>query len=486
METPPAFPHEVWERTPSEAQAYIQALEARVEALEAMVQALQEHNRTLQEQLNHTSRNASRSPSSDPPQHERPRRSRSKRRRGGQPGHPGSTRTLLPVEEVDEVVVLKPEQCTHCHAPLRGDDPQPWRHQVIELPPIKPVVTEYQWHQLVCAACGEVTRAPWPAGVPSGTYGPRVQATVALYTGSYRLSKRTTQQMMDDVFGVPLSVGTISQLEQATTAAVGTPVEEARTYVHAQAVAHLDETRWRQGAKQAWLWVAVTTWVTVFVVRLSRGGDIARALLGKTFAGILVTDRYSAYNWYPVRWRQICWAHLLRDFEAMCDRGGRSEAIGDALLAQAHQMFTWWHRVREGTLKRSTFRSYMTPLRREVERLLEAGSRCGEPKTAGTCRDILKRREALWTFVQVDGVEPTNNTAERALRPGVLWRKGSFGTQSEEGSRFVESMMTVVATLKQQQRNVLEYLTEACEAALRGEAAPSLLPISGQKSQAVA
>jgi transposase len=486
MDRPAALPPDIWVRIPSEAQAYIRALEARLEALEAMVQALQEHNRTLQEQLNQTSRNSSRPPSSDPPQHERPRRPQSQRRRGGQPGHPGHTRTLIPVADVDEVVVLKPEQCTHCHAPLRGDDPQPWRHQVIELPPIKPVVTEYQWHQLVCAACGEVTRAPWPAGVPSGTYGPRVQATVALYTGAYRLSKRTTQQMMDDVFGVPLSVGTISQLEQATTAAVVAPVEEARTYVHTQAVAHLDETRWRQGAKQAWLWVAVTTWVTVFVVRLSRSGDIARALLGKTFSGILVTDRYSAYNWYPVRWRQLCWAHLLRDFEAMCDRGGRSEAIGDALLAQAHQMFTWWHRVRDGTLQRSTFRSYMTPLRREVERLLEAGSGCGVPKTAGTCRDILKRREALWTFVQVEGVEPTNNTAERALRPGVLWRKGSFGTQSEEGSRFVETMMTVVATLKQQQRNALEYLTEACEAVLRGEAAPSLLPIRGQKSQAVA
>jgi transposase len=486
MDTHPSLPQDLWEQTPPAVQAYIGTLEARVVALEAIVHSFEEQVRTLQEQLHQTSRNSSRPPSSDPPQHERPRGPRSTRRRGGQPGHPGSTRTLIPVEEVDEVVVLKPEQCTHCHAPLRGDDPQPWRHQVIELPPIKPVVTEYQWHQLVCAACGAVTRAPWPAGVPSGTYGPRVQATVALYTGSYRLSKRTTQQMMDDVFGVPLSVGTISQLEQATTAAVGTPVEEARTYVHTQAVAHLDETRWRQGAKQAWLWVAVTTWVTVFVVRLSRGGDIARALLGKTFSGILVTDRYSAYNWYPVRWRQLCWAHLLRDFEAMRDRGGCSEEIGNALLAQAHQMFTWWHRVREGTLKRSTFRSYMTPLRREVERLLEAGSRCGEPRTAGTCRDILKRREALWTFVQVDGVEPTNNTAERALRPGVLWRKGSFGTQSEEGSRFVESMMTVVATLKQQQRNVLGYLTEACEAALRGEAAPSLLPLRGQKSQAVA
>src|SRR2546427_1982669 len=486
METPPAFPHEVWERTPSEAQAYIRALEARVEALEAMVQALQEHNRALQEQLNQTSRNSSRPPSSDPPQPARPRRPRSQRRRGGQPGHPGHTRTLIPVEEVDEVVVLKPEQCTHCHAPLQGDDPKPWRHQVIEIPPIKPVVTEYQWHQLVCAACGEVTRASWPEGVPSGTYGPRVQATVALYTGSYRLSKRTTQQMMDDVFGVPLSVGTISQLEQATTEVVAAPVEEARTYVHEQAVAHLDETSWRQGGKRAWLWVAVTSFVTVFLVRMSRSGQVARELLGEQFSGILVTDRSSAYNWYPVRWRQVCWAHLLRDFEAMRGRGGASKEIGDALLAQAHQMFTWWHRVRQGTLKRSTFRAYMTPLRREVERLLEAGSQCGVPKTEGTCREILKRHEALWTFVQVEGVEPTNNTAERSIRPGVQWRKGSFGTQSEEGSRFVESMMTVVATLKQQKRNVLAYLTAAHEAALRGEAAPSLLPAHKMESQAAA
>jgi hypothetical protein len=221
---------------------------------------------------------------------------------------------LLPVNEVDEVVVIKPEECTQCHAPLSGDDPKPWRHQVIELPPIKPVVTEYQWHQLVCAACGEVTRAPWPTGVPSGTYGPRVQATVALYPGSYRVSKRTTQQMMDEVFGVPVSVGTISQLEQATTEAVAAPVEEARTFVHEQEVAHLDETSWRQGGKRAWLWVAVTSVVTVFVVRLSRGAHVARELLGEEFSGILVTDRYSAYNWYPVRWRQVCWAHLLRDF----------------------------------------------------------------------------------------------------------------------------------------------------------------------------
>jgi len=486
MDTPPSLPPELWERILPEVQAYIRALEERIVLFEAMVHAFQEQVRTLQEQLNQTSRNSSRPPSSDPPQSPRPRRPRGQRRRGGQPGHPGHTRNLVSVEEVDEVVVLKPEQCQGCHASLSGDDASPFRHQVIEMPPIKPVITEYQWHQLVCTACGATTRAPWPAGGPSGTYGPRVHATVALCTGSYRLSKRTTAQVMDELFGVPMSVGTISQSEKATTAVVTAPVEEARAYVHKQRVAHLDETSWRQGDKRAWLWVAVTSFVTVFLVRMSRGGQVARELLGETFSGILVTDRYSAYNWYPVRWRQVCWSHLLRDFEAIRGRGGVSEELGDALLGQAHQMFVWWHRVREGTLQRSTFRSYMSPLRREVERLLEVGSQCGVPKTEGTCREILKRREALWTFVQVEGVEPTNNAAERSIRPGVQWRKGSFGTQSEDGSRFVESMMTVVATLKQQQRNVLEYLTAAHEAALRGEAAPSLLPARAMASQAAA
>ncbi len=360
METLPALSHEVWERTPPEAQAYIRALEARVATLEGMMQA-------LQEQLHQTSWHSSRPPSSDPPHRERPHRPRSKRRRGGQPGHPGHPRTLVPVDEVD-AVVIKPEQCTRCQAPLTGDDPKPWRHQVIEIPPIEPVVTEYQWHQLVCAACGEVSRAPWPEGVPSGTYGPRVQATVALCTGAYRLSKRTTHQVRGEVCGVPMRVGTISPLEQATPEALAAPVEEACTYVQAQAMAHLDETSGRQGGKRAWLWVAVPSLVTVFVVRLSRGGQVAHELLGEGFAGILVTDRYSAYNWSPMRWRQLCWAHVLRDFEAMRGRGGRSAEIGEALLAQAHQMVTWWHRVREGTLKRSTFRSSMSPIRRELER----------------------------------------------------------------------------------------------------------------------
>lgn len=473
MDTHPALPPEIWERTPPEVQAYILHLEARVATLEAAVQ-------DLTERLQQDSHNSSRPPSSDAPKSQRQprRRQPSGRRPGGQPGHRGQTRPLIPVAEVDEVIVLKPESCGRCDQPLDGDDPQPYRHQVVEIPPIRPVVTEYQLHRLSCPACRDSTQAAWPEGVSTGMVGPRAQSVAALCTGAYRLSKRTTQRVLDDLFGLQVSLGTISHLEASTTEAVAAPVAEARVYVQDQSSAHLDETGWREGGKRAWLWVAATTWVTVFLVRLSRGSQVARELLGETFNGILVTDRWSAYNWYPVRWRQFCWAHLLRDIEAMIGRGGRSQAIGEALKSQAHQMFHWWHRVRDGTLSRSSFRSYMSPVRREVEGLLEAGSICGVAKTEGVCRDILKRRQALWTFVHLEGVEPTNNTGERAIRSGVLWRKVSFGTHSAQGSRFVESMMTVVATLKQQHRNVLDYLTSACEAALRDEPAPSLLPAS--------
>jgi transposase len=338
------------------------------------------------------------------------------------------------------------------------------------------VITEYQLHRLVCAVCGEVTRAEVPAGVATGGFGPRVQAIAALCTGAYHLSKRTTQGVLEDLFGLSMSLGTVANLEHATVQAVAAPVAEARAYVQAQTAAYLDETGWREGQQRAWLWTAVSIGVTVFVVRLSRSGKVAQELLGERFWGWLVTDRWSAYNWYPTWRRQLCWAHLLRDIAAMIERGGPSQALGEALRVQVHQMFHWWHRVRDGTLAHASFASYMRPIRREVERLLEAGQTCGVPKTEGTCRDILKRRQALWTFVRHAGVEPTNNAAERAIRPGVLWRQGSFGTHSPEGSRFVEAMMTVVATLKQQHRHVLDYVTATCEAVLQGDPAPSLLP----------
>ena len=471
MNTTPPFPPELWEQTPLAVREYIRTLEARIAALEATVQQ-------LLERLQQDSQNSSRPPSSDPPHAlgQRPRRVPSGRKRGGQPGHPGHTRALLPLEEVETVVPVKPTQCSRCQHPLTGDDSQPYRHQVTELPSVELVVTEYQLHRLVCPACGAPTRAPLPVGVPPGSFGPRVHAIVALCTGAYRLSKRTTQEVMADLFGLPMSLGTMPQLAQATEQAMAAPVAAAQAYVRAQPGAYLDETGWREERARAWLWVAVTAWVTVLVVRLSRGAKVAQELLGERFYGILVTDRWSAYSWYPTRWRQVCWAHLLRDFEAMIERGGRSQEIGAALRQQAHQMFHWWHQVRDGTLTHAQFRLLMRPIRCHVARLLKAGQTCGVPKTEAVCREVSKLYDALWTFVRVEGVEPTNNAAERAIRPGVLWRKGSFGTQSTKGARFVEAMMTVVATLRQQHRNVLAYLTTACQAAYAGEPAPSLLP----------
>jgi len=472
------FSQALWDQTPAAIQEYIQALEARVVALEETVQRLEAMVLHLTEQVQQHSRTSSRPPSSDPPQAlgKRPRREPTGRRPGGQAGHEGHARALVPVEEVDIVVPLKPARCRRCHHPLQGEDLQPQRHQVTEIPPVKPVVTEYQVHQLVCPACGEATRVALPPGVPTGGFGPRLQAMTALCTGGYQLSKRTTQALLEAFFGVSIGLGTITHLEQATTQALAEPVAEARAYVQSQPAAYADETGWREGHQRAWLWTVVTALVTVFLVRRSRSGQVALELLGERFWGWLVTDRWSAYTWYPTWRRQLCWAHLLRDIEAMIARGGHSAEIGEALRAQARKMFHWWHRVRDGTLTHASFRTYMQPVRQEVERWLEVGQTCGVPKTEGTCREIFKRRQALWTFVRHTGVEPTNNAAERAIRPGVLWRKGSFGTQSAEGARFVEAMMTVVATLKQQHRNVLDYLTVACQAALCGESAPSLLP----------
>jgi transposase len=277
-----------------------------------------------------------------------------------------------------------------------------------------------------------------------------------------------------------MGLGTLTHLEHATVPAVAEPVAEARAYVPqppaAYLAAYLDATGWREGQQRAWLWTAVTEWVSGCVIRASRGGKVAQARLGERFWGWLVSDRWSGYTWYPPWRRQVCGAHLLRDIEALLERGGRSRELGEALQVQTRQRFPWWHRVREGTLAHQTFARDMWPVRRAVEQLLEAGQTCGVPKTAGTCRELLTRRQALWTCVRHPGVEPTHNAAERAIRPGVLWRKGSFGTQSAEGSRVVEALMTMVATLKQQHRNVLDSVTAACEAALCGAPAPSLLP----------
>jgi transposase len=276
----------------------------------------------------------------------------------------------------------------------------------------------------------------------------------------------------------------ISKLERRSAAALEAPYNELAIAVHRAKATNIDETSWRQRLRKVWLWAVVTPLFTVFTIAKNRSGDVAKALLGSEGDQVVGSDRFSAYDWILARWRQVCWAHLRRDFQAMIDRHGEGEAIGRRLLSLSNRLFRHWHRVRDGTLQWGAFQERMSRLRREVKHALEDGSRCRCATTAATCFEILKVEEGLWTFARVKGVEPTNNAVERALRHAVLWRRLSGGTDSERGSRFVERMLTVVATCRQQGRNVLDYLTSCFEAERRGQALPSLLPMAEAEIEA--
>jgi transposase len=459
-------------------------------ACRALIAKLEENNKRLEReieelkaQLNKNSRNSSKPPSSNPPWiSNRPPKSPGERPPGGQPGHPGDSRTLLSPDQVSEVVGVKPKECRRCGRLLRGTDPDPRRHQVTDLPPVVAHTIEYLLHRLICPDCGTSTSAELPSGVSSGNFGPGVEALAAYLSGQAHLSKRLVQEVMKDCFGVEMSVGSVVAAQQAVSQALEEPVEQAREYVQSQPIVHSDETSWKEGSDQpdgtgrakAWLWVAATRLVSVFLIHARRGADAARELLGE-FSEYLVTDRWNGYHEWPIRKRQICWAHLIRDFRAYSE-WKEGERIGKALLQESKKLFELWHRVRDGTLSQGTFGRKVGPIRQRVEKLLHRATRSENGELARSCARMLKVFPAFWTFVRVPGMEPTNNAAERALRPGVLYRKISFGTQSDRGSRFVERMLTVVCTLRLQGRNVLDYLRKACERANLGREAPSLLP----------
>lgn len=337
------------------------------------------------------------------------------------------------------------------------------------------IAAEYQLHRLVCGQCGLTTCGTLPVGVPVSGYGPRLASSVALWTGAYRLSKRLAASLCREVLGVPLALGEVCRVEQTVAQALDPVVEEARAYVQTQD-ANVDETTWWEQLRRVTLWVAVTQWVSVFCIRASRGAKVLRELVGEDYGAVLTSDRAKAYNCQPLRRRQLCWAHLRRDFQAMIDRGGAGTATGERLLEYSNVLFEWWHWVRDGTWARATLQRAVPTLRGAVRAELETGTRCECPKTAATCRELLAVEPALWTFVRVAGIEPTNNAAERGLRHAVQWRKTSYGTESAAGSHFVENILTVVATCRQQERPVLAYLTQCCQALYAGTAPPSLLP----------
>jgi transposase len=387
---------------------------------------------------------------------------------------------LAPPERVDHIAEHRPVACRACAASLAGVAPtgSPTRHQVTELPVVRAAVTEHRLHRVVCPACGVATRATLPPAVPAGAFGPRLQATVAVLSGRYRLSRREVADLCGTLLDTPLCVGSVDGLCQATSAALDAPVAAAQASVATADRAHADETSWRQAGRSRWLWCAVTPLATVFRLATSRSGAAAKTLLGEDFAGLLVTDRWSGYSWVPLDQRQVCWAHLARDWQGLADRGGVAGPLGQRGVALTRDLFREWHRFRRGEVDRAGLQAALLPVQDGFARLLDDGSAGADPKAAGLCRALDRLWPALWTFVDEDGVDPTNNAAERALRPAVLWRKGSCGTQSDTGAHFVERLLTVVATCKQHGRSVLAYLTAVCTASLHGQPAPSLLPVS--------
>jgi transposase len=465
MMVQPPLPQAIWDTLSPEAQA----------AVSVLVQSFEQRIADLEERLNTNSTNSSKPPSTDPPSvKRRPPNPASGKKRGGQPGHRHHPRALVPPEQLRQIIECRPKGCRWCGLDLCGDDPEPIRHQVAEVPPIQPVVDEYRLHRLKCPRCGTSTCAALPPGVPTGAFGPRLRAILSVLAGAYRLGKRPIRQLASDLFALSISTGMICRLERQGAAELEAPVEELREHVRQAASAHIDETSWKQGHGKAWLWGAVTAMATVFTIATSRGAEVAKAMLGTAAGKVVISDRFKCYNW--IKRRQFCWAHLRRDFQAMIDRGGEAAEIGQRLLGHSDALFGWWHRVRDGTLARSSFQTYVAAMRPFLKEDLERGAACACSKTAGTCRELLVGETHLWTFVRVEGIEPTNNDAERALRHGVIYRKLSGGTDSEAGSRFVERMLTVVATCRQQEINVLDYLTRCYQASLDNQPAPSLLP----------
>jgi transposase len=334
---------------------------------------------------------------------------------------------------------------------------------------------EHQGHARTCPGCGHLNRASIPAAVRQTFVGEDLAAALNYMTGCLHLSKRAAQEAAEDLFGAPLALGSICALERQMSAALRPAYAEAAEAARAAAVKDIDETGWKQGKQRCWLWAVVTSTVLFFTIHRTRGHAGLRALLGERISGIIGSDRWVVYDQFDASRRQLCWAHLLRDWQAMVDRGGADKRIGDALLVFAEDVFYWWYRVRDGSLTRATMRRYIEGQRPWLRQRLGEGAQLQNGKSAALCRNLLALETALWTFVRREGVEPTNNAAERALRAAVLWRKRSFGCQSEEGCRFVERMLTVTQTLRMQGRQVLGFLRDALLAHRRGQPAPRLL-----------
>jgi transposase len=474
MSSPPISPEQLAVLPPEMRgviEAIIQHYERRVAEYEDRIAGLEAELKGLRK----TPQNSSLPPSTQHP-HAKPvkPKAKSNKKRGGQPGHARHERPLIPTEECDAVVPLKPTECRRCGTKLSGNDAEPLRHQVYELPEIRPVVTEYQQHRLNCPGCGETTCAALPAGVPRGGSGPKLIALVALLMACFRQSKRRTSLFVTSLLNIPCCPALTVKHQAIATQALQPAYAELVAALPSQSQLHGDESPTKEGPVKSWLWTFVAPAFTVFALRGSRAATAISELLGETFAGVMSCDRAKMY-WQCGR-LQWCWAHLKRDFQALVDSDDHQvKRLGRDLMKPTKELFRHWSRCRDGTLTRRGFERLMKPIRQEIDGLLLRGAFSGNPRLTGMCWELVNHRDWLWTFLEVEGIEPTNNAAERALRHAVIWRKLSFGTQSAAGSRFVETLLTTIETCRQQQRNVFEFVTQTVEAHFYHRNSPSLL-----------
>jgi transposase len=462
------------ERIVSEQATQISEQAARIAELEALVLELRLELSKLKEENSKNSRNSHLPPSSEKPGSQKGKKKKSDRRRGGQPGHKGKARTLVPAEKVAHFEEHFPSHCANCGHDLPEDpDPEPGRYQVTEVPRIVPEVTEHRMHAVGCPRCECVTRAQLDSAITISSFGPRLCSIAGLLTGVYHLSRRKAQGVMCDLLGVDISLGAISDGEERISESLKHASDEALAKVCTAQVKHTDGTGWSQAGESLQLWTIASKAATVFRILEDATKSSVLAMFG-FISGILVSDRAKALNFWAMSMRQICWSHLLRKFLFFSERDDDRRKHGQALLEHAALAFSYWHEFKDGLYGRTELQRRMEPVKKQFEELLEKAKDSGLRELAGSCADVLEHKDALWTYLEVEDVEPTNNHAEQQLRGFVIWRKLCFGTQSERGNRFAERIMTVAQTAKKQSIALVDFLTASYQAYLFRNPAPSL------------
>jgi transposase len=389
-------------------------------------------------------------------------------------------RELRPEDQIDEIVDHYPDACGGCGRQFPAGQRRPWRrfgrHQVAELPPISVLWTEHRTHQLRCRHCLARTSARLPDGIGACAFGSRLQAAVVTLTARHRVSRRGITELARDLFGVSLSTGAADAICQRACEALAGPHCQLQDWVLDQPAVHVDETGWRTRGEGRALWTATTPDAAVFVIAEHCNREQFNALVGTTYPGIVVSDRWNGYSHLDPDRRQVCWSHIQRDFRRHADGLGDQKTFGEKGVPLADQVFKAWRSYQHEHHDRARLQAEIAPIQTQLRQPLQDAS----PKKARNrwhrqfANNLLKVWPALWTFTTIDGIEPTNNPAERALRGPVIHRKLSLGTQSDNGERFAERALSAAATCRQQRRSLFTYLSELITAHARGDPFPAL------------